>query len=137
VGSHHPVSFEIVNWEQRSEINSNYLFNCDCIVYKPSIADLEVLDWGPRVTTPGTVPNQQPDGSAGIWIKVAGTLGYGDLQVLIDGKPANATVVQPELITAAISAENFSTPGPKEITVKQVYTGRIYKIGTFTVETAQ
>jgi hypothetical protein len=137
VGSQQPVSFELIDWERRSEVKSNYLLNCDCIVYKPAVVELPVLDWGPRQTAPGVVPNQQPNGSAGIWIKVKGTSGFGDLQVLVDGEPAEVTVVQPDLITAAVAAENFNLPGVREISVIQVFTGRIYNIGTITIAPEQ
>jgi hypothetical protein len=95
--------------------------------------NLKILNWGPRSTAQGVVPNLQPDGTAGIWIQVAADEELGALQVLVDGKPALSTSVVAGAITAAISADSFNTPGKKEISIKQVFSGKLYPVGVFGV----
>lgn len=133
IGAHFPVSFEVVDWDHRKEKTTQYQFNCDCLVYKLRDQEFTGIHWGPQSTTINTVPNIQPDGSAGIWIQVDDTNGYGELQVQFDGQPANFTVVQDNLITAAISPELFSQSGNFDITVKQITTGNEFPIGTLII----
>lgn len=134
IGSYFPVTFQVVDWDKRGEKKTDYLFNSDCVVYKPSVVNLKINNWGPQSTVVGVIPGLQPDGSAGIWIQVSGALWLGDAQVLFSGQPARATSVQPKLITAAISPENFSKSGKKEISIKQVSTGKVFPVGFLNVE---
>jgi hypothetical protein len=108
-----------------------------CSKTEPSSVELKVGNWGPQSTVVKNIPNQGPDGNAGIWIEVSGVQGLGEVQVLFSGKPANKTVVQPKLITAAIGPENFTQVGNKEIAIKQVSTGKVFHVGMFNVESAK
>ena len=95
--------------------------------------DIKIINWGPQASFVGVVPNLQPDGSAGIWIKFSGGVGIGEIRLFFDGKEAKSTSLSPELITAAISAESFNTPGEKDIYIKQVSTGVMFPVGKFII----
>lgn len=90
--------------------------------------------WGPQSTTVNTIPNIQPDGNAGIWIEIFGFQGLGELQVLFSGLPAKITVVQPNLITAAITPDTFTRIGKYDVVIKQISTGIEYPVGMFHVK---
>ena len=94
---------------------------------------LTVEAWGPKSTRVGVVPNIQPGNNAGIWVKVEAEKGFGEVQLIFDGKPAVLTRFSGQTITAAISAENFKMPGEKPILIRQVLTGREFPIGSFLV----
>ena len=93
---------------------------------------LKILKWGPNEAKIGTIPNKQPDGKMGIWIDVNTTEGLGDIQILFAGKPA-PTAVQPKLVTAGITPEEFAIAGDKTIEMKIVSTGQIIPVGNFKV----
>ncbi len=97
---------------------------------------LKVINWGPQSAKLGANPNIQPDGSIGFWIEVAGTEGLGEAQVIFSGQPAKLTVIQDRLITAAVDADQFSLLGDREISIKQVETGKLFPVGMFKI-TAQ
>ena len=97
------------------------------------LTELKVNNWGPRSTKTDTNPNKQPDGSMGIWIENSGTQGLGDVQVLFAGQPAKSTSVQENLITTAISSDQLTVAGDKEIVVKQLRTGKLFPVGVFKV----
>lgn len=96
-------------------------------------SNLRINNWGPQSATAGITPNAQPDGSAGIWIQVSGDGDIGEVRVLFDGKPARSTNAAPGAITAAISGENFSTSGEKEVAIEQLATQKIFRVGRLTV----
>ena len=98
-----------------------------------NLNDLKIINWGPQSTNQGVVPNPQPDGGAGIWIKFSGGTGLGDVQVFFDGQAAKATSLNPELITASISGKSFKTPGEKDVYIKQVITGALFPVGKFNI----
>jgi hypothetical protein len=93
------------------------------------IGPLVVTNWGPQSTTPGVVPNRQPDGSLGIWIQATGT--RPQMQVFFAGKAAKITTVQPNLITAAVDAGELRGDGVKDVAVKDGLDGKTYVIGQF------
>jgi hypothetical protein len=95
--------------------------------------DLKIINWGPQAAALGVVPNSQPDGDAGIWIKFSGGVGLGEVQVIFDNQVAKSTSFTPELITASIPADLFKTPGEKDIYIKQVITGSLLSVGKFNV----
>lgn len=101
------------------------------------IFDLKVVNWGPQSAKVGTNPNEQPDGSMGVWIEVSGTQGLGEAQVIFGGQPAKMTSVQEKNVNAAISTEQLTQAGNKEVVIKQISTGKTYPVGTFTVESAK
>jgi hypothetical protein len=96
-------------------------------------AKLHVLNWGPRTTSAGVVPNVQPGGGAGIWIQVENAQDVGDVRVLFGGRAAMSTGTSPSTITAAISADMFDTPGTHEVSIEQVRTGETIKVGSFSI----
>ncbi len=98
-----------------------------------SSIELNVSNWGPQSAKIGTIPNEQPDGSMGIWIKASGAQGLGEAQVLFAGQPAKSTSIQEELITAAITSDRLAVAGDHEIVVKHIGTGKIFPVGIFKV----
>ena len=92
-----------------------------------------MLDWGPRAASTGTVPNAQPDGSAGIWVQVADAGDIGEVRMTLDGKPASSTGVSPAAITAAFPPALFTAEGDHEIAIEQIFTGTVIKVGSFSV----
>jgi hypothetical protein len=119
------------------QISTGKVFPVGTFNVESDSVELKVGNWGPQSTVVKNIPNQGPDGNAGIWIEVSGVQGLGEVQVLFSGKPANKTVVQPKLITAAIGPENFTQVGNKEIAIKQVSTGKVFHVGMFNVESAK
>lgn len=95
--------------------------------------ELKVVNWGPQSAKAGTNPNTQPDGSMGLWIEVAGTQGLGEAQVFFAGQPAKLTSIQDKLITAAIGPDQVAVSGVREISIKQVGTGKLFPVGIFKV----
>ena len=95
--------------------------------------NLKIINWGPQATSLGIVPNQQPDGNAGIWIQFSGDAEIGEVQVMFDGLPAKSTVVAPGLITAAIPIDSFASLGAKQISIKQIASKSITPVGHFNV----
>ena len=100
---------------------------------KPSIVNSMVQSWGPQTTTVDIVPNKQPAGGMGLWIKVSETKDIGDVQVLFAGKPAKISSVQEKLITAEIASEQLSVAGKKEVNIKLLKTNEIFSVGFFDV----
>lgn len=98
-----------------------------------AVAKMRILNWGPRSAPVGTVPNAQPDGTAGIWVQVANASDIGDVRMTLDGKPALSTGVSPTAVTAAFPPTLFSTEGTHEIAIEQFFTGKVIKVGTFSV----
>ncbi|MDM0028685.1 hypothetical protein [Variovorax saccharolyticus] len=96
-------------------------------------AKMRILNWGPRSTPAGTVPNAQPDGAAGIWVQVADAEDIGDVRMTLDGKPASSTGVSPAAITAAFAPALFGAEGTHEIAIEQLFTGAVIKVGSFSV----
>lgn len=103
-------------------------------VTSPPTFELKIVNWGPQSAKVGTNPNKQPDGNMGVWIEVAGTHGLGEAQVIFGGQPAKATSVQEKNVNAAISTEQLSKAGTKEVVIKQIATRKTYVVGTFIVE---
>lgn len=90
--------------------------------------ELKVINWGPQSTKVGTNPNKQPDGNMGVWIEVAGTQGLGEAQVIFGGQPAKVTFVLEKNVNAAISTEQLSQAGNKEVVIKQISTEKTYVV---------
>ena len=94
----------------------------------------KVQDWGPRSTKANLVPNIQPNGNMGIWIKISNTDQLKNATLYFDGKPAAGTYVQDKLVTASINPKDISSPGRKEITLKMLNSEKLIPIGSFTVD---
>ena len=134
LGDFRPVKINTLNWDNPDAGLHFIYFNTACVVYKTGIEEFSVKSWEPQTTRAGVIVNEQPDGSMGIWIKVAGDFNLGEVEVLFDNIPAKVTSQQPGLITAAISVELISEPGLKDVAVRSLSTGEVIKIGNFTVE---
>lgn len=78
---------------------------------------LEIYNWGPDSAKIRSIPNIQPDGNAGLWIKTSMTRGLGNLSVYINDKPIQTTVSF-ELITASIPKEYFNEENKLNITIR-------------------
>lgn len=87
-------------------------------------------DWGPQEARVGEVPNAQPDGSAGIWIRI-GCAAAGT-RVLFDGV-ALATTVQPELVTARIPAAMFSVAREAQLALHDPVSGDTLPLGIMSI----
>lgn len=94
---------------------------------------LRVVDWGPKATAIGVVPNRQSDGSAGIWVKIDGPSDLSGLQVMVDGNEATSTSVGKGLITASMPAAYFFQAGGQMITIRQISTGKSLDVGQLVV----
>lgn len=100
--------------------------------------ELQVMDWGPRAARAGSVPNEQPDGGMGLWIRFdhpeLGAL--GPLRVLFAGHAAPTTHVHRErgLVTTSIPRSLVLRSGSHEVTLEETGTGATLRIGSFEVE---
>jgi hypothetical protein len=103
------------------------------IVYAGGVADLKIENWGPRSMVVGDIPNKQPNGVMGIWIKALGVPGFGKVEVLFDGQPVITTGSE-QGIAAAIAPERLTKPGKKEFVIKHVSTGKIFPVGVFELQ---
>lgn len=92
--------------------------------------------WGPRSMIVGQIPNVQPDGHLGLWIRIAGEQPLGHVQIQFDGIP-RATAVQERLFTTGIPPDLLTRPGKYEITIKQSSTGETLPVGTFVINPRQ
>lgn len=95
--------------------------------------DIELLDWGPKTTRSGVVPNLQPGGRAGLWVSFINDSGLSDFRLYFDGEPALLTHVRSGVVTAAISPSFFYTAGHKPVVIKHLSTGKEFEVGTFVV----
>jgi len=132
------------SWDQYKQkcnkifYSSSRTLVCQLPDFDHTDVDFQVLDWGPQSTKAGIVPNKQPDGGSGIWIKISKIdIEYsGPVKVYFSGKPANGVYFNPngELITASIPPRFFKNSGRYAVTVKQIATGREFYIGLFIVD---
>lgn len=102
-------------------------------VFREHSMDFKIINWGPKSTELGLVPNKQADGNMGIWIEVSSTQWFGDAQVIFNGDIAKSISIQDKLITLAIEPAQLETLGNKKIYIKQVRTGKLFYVGAFTV----
>lgn len=133
LGDFSPVKINTLGWNDRHENPDELLFNKNCVVYKSSIERFSVTNWAPQTTVAGKIPNEQPDGNMGVWVKVVGDYAVGEVEVLFDNIPAEVTTKQPGLITAAITPRQLSEPGVKEVAIRRISTGEVFKVGDFIV----
>jgi len=98
-----------------------------------SLDAVKIVGWGPQAVTRGEVPNPQPDGSAGIWIRFDGELSSDAVKVFVDGQPAISTSVGKGLITASLAANRFGTPGERLVALKDTRTGVTIVVGKIEV----
>ncbi len=95
--------------------------------------ELKVVDWGPQTSSLGLLPNIQPNGQVGIWIKLKNEL-HEDTRIYLDGMPGTSIGIQGNLLTAGFSAENFKTEGKKVLIIKTASTGKVLIVGNHVVE---
>lgn len=101
----------------------------------PAVAEdsFRVLGWGPQSARIGSVPNRQPGGNMGIWIKFDGDLDPEGLDVLVGAKTASSTVLRPGLVTAGIDPSFIDQDGPASYEVAIGSHGRRLHVGSFSV----
>lgn len=104
-----------------------------------SNSELKVIKWGPASMLAGEIParNKGKDGSLNVWVEVSDTDGLGKAVLLFGGQMAKATFVEKHLITAAISPEQLTQVGEKKVLIKQVSGGKIFPVGSFTINPAK
>lgn len=102
--------------------------NTSKIEFKPTI-----LSWGPQSTIINGIPNKQPAGGMGLWIKLSDTKNIGDIQVQFAGNPAKISSVQENMITAEIAPESLSILGKKDVKIKLLDTNQLINVGFFEV----
>lgn len=98
-----------------------------------SIGSFKLLDWGPRTTALGHIPNQQPDGSIGFWVRFEGNLSPSRLELLVDGLPAIRTVLQDGLVTAAMDATAVRNPSSRTLAIDLRTNDKVIPLGKFRV----
>ena len=138
-----PISDFAVGFQPRSH-GSNSLLSQFFIerssAYGTSLANtndlslLKIESWGPRETMVHVVPNPQPDGTSGIWIKLKGGYFQGNLQLMIDDSPAVRTNTHKDLMTASIDPKVFSVAGKKQLTIRNLSNGSNILVGEIEVK---
>lgn len=69
----------------------------------------------------------------GIWIEFSQLQELGPVEILFGGKPSKSTVTDGKVITAEIAVDQISAAGEKEVSVKQISSGKIFLIGVFKI----
>ena len=116
---------------------STLTFVCRLPDYRSGDDRLRVVDWGPRNTRSGVVPNKQPDGNMGMWVKVdkVDRRQFGPVKIYFAGHPAiHGHFTSGEVATAAFPPRRVREPGRYEVTIEQTATGRMFHVGYFVVE---
>jgi len=120
------------------EFGSSLLIGQDELASKylnlsPVNKNFNILNWGPQgPESTGALPNLQPDGSMGIWIKLSGNVDDKNTKVLFNGRESKITVVQGDLITAAISPNAVKDTGKSPADISLLFSDGIrLKIGTY------
>jgi hypothetical protein len=98
--------------------------------------NLKIHAWGPQNTQVNQIPNLQPDGNCGLWIKTGLTVGLGTLKVYANGEPMT-TVVSSHLITATLPKELFYQSNRIDIEVIRMEKNQHYRVGTLSVDEKQ
>lgn len=137
------VYLQNTNWERYRNMCSKIIYStsrnlvCWLPEVKQSDLRIETVEWGPQSTEVGVVPNVQPDGGAGIWIKVKKVDAQliGPVKVYFSEIPSWVDYVNPdgELITASVPSSLFKKSGTYDVTVRLTALGRTFPIGRFTV----
>lgn len=95
---------------------------------------LKVIDYGPRAVEPGEVPNKQPDGSLGFWVRFDRVLTLDEVEIIFNGQRALVTSVQGEFVTAAIDANQSFQPGDKHVFLRSALSGSLFPVGVVRVK---
>ena len=69
----------------------------------------------------------------GIWIQVEDTKGLGPAQVFVGSTLGDPTNVERKIRTAGFPPEVITKAGNKEVTVKQISSGKSFSVGTLKV----
>lgn len=86
-----------------------------------SASDVSIEDWGPRKVNPSSLPNIQPDGGVGLWIRANG-LESGD-QITLDSKEMPSTV-SGQLITTSVKPNFFNSKEAVNVQVSKSKDGK-------------
>lgn len=98
---------------------------------------LHVVDWGPRNTRAGVVPNKQLGGYMGMWVRVdkVDRRQFGPVKISFSGYPSvHGHFSTGEVVTGAFPPRRIREPGEYEVTLEQTATGRVFHVGYFVVE---
>lgn len=87
-------------------------------------------DWGPQDARVGEVPNEQPDGSAGIWIRIG--CATAATQILFDGM-ALPTTVQPGLLTARLDPAYLTVARQAQLAVHDPDSDETLPVGVMAI----
>lgn len=99
-----------------------------------AVNPMQVTDWGPRRTAVGVVPNVQPDGDMGVWVRLSSPPCQSHPNLSVAGVPARIVVFSEDLLTAAVPPIVVMTPGEKHVRVSCDLPQSTYLVGTLTVE---
>ena len=89
----------------------------------------QVLDWGPRTAPAGAVFNEQPDGNAGLWVRIG--CAPRDAQLFMDDVALD-TKVHTALVTAHVEHFGELERGEHKLWIMDPETGEKVLVGTFT-----
>jgi hypothetical protein len=131
------------NWETYKKkcgeiiYSSSHTLLCRLPDFDYKDINLHVLDWGPRSTQAGIVPNRQPDGGVGVWIKIGkiNIEDVGPVNVYFSGRPGDGNYMDSngELIASSIPPRLFKKAGKYSVDLKQLSTGKMFHVGYFIV----
>jgi len=134
---HLSVEFATRILQGQSPRISDYLANTKAIdvelPVEPEDGSLKIVAWGPKSAVVGQIPNVQPDGNLGVWVKVTELDVSENWRVVFGGIPALSTNLQPGLITAAVNPSMLSEVGEKSVEIENTDTNTIINVGAFVV----
>ena len=96
-----------------------------------SSSDVFIESYGPISNSLLEVPNIQPDGSMGLWIKLSTDLSFEFMEIIFDGKIAQHQNLQKTIFTGGIPVQWISSPGDKTIYIRDLSSGKYYFVGVF------
>lgn len=99
-------------------------------------ADLTIVNWGPKTTTVGKLPNPQPTGSGAFWFRLAQPQPYKPKTILlINDEPVGLSTwsASGDLLTGPLPAGYVKRPATHTVTLWELCTGKRHLVGTFTV----
>ena len=116
---------------------TNFTLLCWLPDTPPTEVAFNVLDWGPRSSPLGTVPNTQPGGGGALWIKVENVRAedVGPVRIHFGPYSSLATLVPDGgTLSAVAPAALFKRAGEHEVVLEQLSTRRRTRVGSFRVE---
>ena len=136
----HHLSFPFATkiLQQKKHIILDYITQKDAFIFEsPSVIEndgLKILNWGPRAAPVMVIPNIQPDGTLGIWVKVTGLDVSENWHLSFDGEPALLTNREKGLITASVNPNLLKSIGEKAVTLENRDANKVIDVGVFMVK---